>query len=146
MFCFIIVFEIRVVKCLLLRKFLLSKKMSFIVFCCFLSPSQFVHYVLSRDCRVLTFVTSSGMIAVWGVNEKKQLCTFRLQSAVSALSMTPDCRRVAVLLGDEMTSRVRVFDVRNIDDIKMTAGSHGQLKKENVEDREESEDEESTEL
>ena len=95
---------------------------------------------------MLTFVTSGGVIAVWGVNERKQLCTFRLQPAITALVVTPDCRRLAVLLDDEMTSRVRVFDVRNIDDIKVTASGHEQQRKESVESRDQSMDEESTEL
>lgn len=84
-----------------------------------LGEEEFLHYVISRDSRVLTFVSSSGVLAVWGVREKKQLCSFRLSTKVTAFCMTPDCRRVAALLDDEVTSRVRVFDVRNIDDIRV---------------------------
>ena len=124
--------------------------LSFNLLCVLISLplSQFVHYVLSRDCRVLAFVTSGGVLAVWGVNQKKQLCAFRVQSAVTALAMTPDCRRLAALLDDGLTSRVRVFDVRNIDDIKMDTGKkqQQQQRKESVESRDRSVDEESAEL
>ncbi|XP_070188285.1 uncharacterized protein [Littorina saxatilis] len=80
---------------------------------------EFQHHILSRDCRVLTYVTSAGVMAVWGINKKKQLCAFRLQSRVTHLAMTPDCHRVALLQSEGVTSRIRVFDVRNIDDIRL---------------------------
>ncbi|KAL8599655.1 hypothetical protein ACOMHN_053832 [Nucella lapillus] len=96
---------------------------------------EFTHHVLSRDCRVLTFATSGGVLAVWGVQERKQLCAFKSHTPVSSLAMTPDNRRVAVLLDDEVTSRVQVFDVRNIDDIRVHSGSQSDERRESMTSR-----------
>ncbi|XP_076449165.1 uncharacterized protein LOC143285645 isoform X2 [Babylonia areolata] len=100
-----------------------------------LKGDEFLHHILSRDCRVLTFVTSGGVVAVWGVQEKKELCAFKSAVAVSSLAMTPDCRRVVALLDDEVTSRVQVFDVRNIDDIRVDDGNQSEGKRSSVDSR-----------
>lgn len=90
-------------------------------------------------------MTSRGVLAVWGVKEKRQLCAFRIQDPVTALAVTPDCRRVAVLLDDGVTSRVRVYDVRNIDDIRVDDRSKEKLQQQQTveaEDKKESQDNE----
>lgn len=86
-----------------------------ILFTCLFS--QFLHYCVSRNCLVLCYATSGHVVALWSVKERKELCSYRLPHPATSLVMTPDCRRLAVIQNDGVTSRVRVFEVRNIEEV-----------------------------